>query len=529
MNSLYIVILSIAVFLLGYRFYARRLERLFGVDPQRKTPSETRFDGIDYVPAKHWTVLFGHHFASIAGAGPIIGPVIAVAVWGWGPALLWILLGTIFIGGVHDFGSLVLSVKHDGVSIGEAAQNLISHRARTIFAVFVWLSLILVVAVFAYLCGQTLASEPKIVIPSFGLIFIALLAGCLMYQLKWNQALVTVLGLGLLALLLVAGAELPLGFRPNVVFWSLILLVYSYIASVTPVQILLQPRDYLSSFLLVFGVVFGYLGLLISRPNINTPFLVAWNSSSGYLWPMMFVTIACGAISGFHCLIASGTSSKQIASEAHAKRIGYGGMVAEGIVAVMALLAVAAGISSRGELSGMLQKGGPGPIGAFGAGYGVLAKPLLAGYGGLVAMTILNAFILTTLDTATRIARYITQELFGIKNRFFATFIIVVLAGWLALSGKWNMIWPVFGASNQLVAALALLIISCWLLSRRQPTLYTLIPCLFMFITTTGALVYQLAMFLKGHNRPLAVITVALLCLALYMVFEVIKSVRTSS
>lgn len=526
MSALFIAALSILIFGLGYLFYGSRLQHLFGADPQRKTPAHTKFDGIDYVPAKHWTVLFGHHFASIAGAGPIIGPVIAVAIWGWGPALLWIVLGTIFIGGVHDYGSLMLSVKHDGFSVGEVAEGLISRKARTVFVAFIWLSLILVVAVFVYLCAQTLASEPRIVIPSLGLIFVAILVGYLLYIRKLNLVLVTILGLILLAGLLFVGARFPMGFtKQTVVFWSFILLVYCYAASVAPVHILLQPRDYLSSYLLVAGIAFGYAGLFLSRPHLNTPFFVGWNASLGYLWPMMFVTVACGAVSGFHCLIASGTSSKQLANERDAKKIGYGGMVVEGIVAVMALLAVAGGIASWEELSAIIKRS-DGPIGAFGAGYDVIARPLLGGYGGLIAITILNAFILTTLDTATRIGRYLTEELFGIKNRFLATFIIVILGGWLALSGKWNTIWPIFGASNQLVAALALLVISCWMLSRKQPTLYTLIPCLFMFITTVGALIYQFVVFSKAKDRLLAAVAVVLLALAGYVVFEVIRSLR---
>lgn len=522
MNSLFVAIAAIALFSLGYRFYSRKIERLWDVDATRKTPAIEKFDRVDFVPAKHWSVLFGHHFASIAGAAPIIGPVIAVSIWGWAPALLWIVLGTIFIGGVHDFGSLMISVRHGARSIADITATTISQRAKIVFSLFVWLTLILIIAVFVFFCAKTLTAEPKIAIPTLGLIPIAILVGFLLYRLKLNQVLATVLGLALLGGLIVLGIFFPLDLGKNAfTVWAYFLLIYAFFASVTPVNILLQPRDYLSAFLLVIGVFFGYAGLIISRPQINLPLYIGWNSSSGALWPMLFVTVACGAVSGFHSLIASGTTSKQLANEKDARKIGYGAMVMEGVVALLALLAITAGLKSQAALS--IHMANEGPIGAFSRGYAGITACLLGGFGGLVAIIVLNSFILTTLDTATRIGRYLTQEMFRFKNRYLSTMIVVVLGGLLALSGNWSKIWPIFGAANQLVAALALVVITSWLLSRNKIISYTLLPALIMLATTIAALVYQIIHYSGTRDFLLVGIAFVLLVLAVYMLGEVVR------
>lgn len=524
MSALWLIIICLGLFAVGYRFYGRRLENLWQVDANAATPAVTKFDAVDYVPARHWLVLFGHHFASIAGAGPIIGPVIACVLWGWLPALLWIVLGTIFIGGVHDFGALMTSVRQGGKSIADIADEAISRKAKIIFSGFVWLTLVLVVAVFTYFCADTFVKEPKIVLPSLGLIPVAMLVGFLIYHLRKSLALATFIGLGLLLLLLFLGNFFPITIAKNgLLIWSIILLVYCYFASILPVNILLQPRDYLSSFLLFAGVGFGYLGMIFSRPAISAPAFVSWNSRDGVLWPMLFVTVACGAVSGFHSLIASGTSSKQIASEGDARKIGYGGMIAEGIVALLAVLAVCAGLSN---INLGQQLGEIGPVRLFASGYQNLSQPLLGGLGGFIAITILNAFILTTLDTATRIGRYLTEELLGIKNRYVSTLTVVICGGSLALSGKWNKIWPAFGASNQLVAALALVVLSSWLLCKGKTMRYTIFPAIFMLVTTMAALVYQGLGYLAGKDYILLAVTLILIALAGFMLIEIIISFK---
>lgn len=529
MNSLIIVFIAGILFFLGYRFYAKKLQILWQVDTKRSTPAYSKYDSVDYIPARNWLVLFGHHFASIAGAGPIVGPVIAVMLWGWFPALLWVVIGTIFIGGVHDFGSLITSVREGGSSTADIAQYVISRRAKVLFSLFVLLALILVIAVFLWLCADTFVKEPKIVLPTLGLIPVAMLVGYFLYNLKVNTVLATIFGLVSLLGLILLSNLLPI--NNSMTFWLLVLLVYCYFASVLPVNILLQPRDYLSSFLLFFGAGAGYLGLVLSRPSMTMPYYNRWATSEGYLWPALFVTVACGAISGFHTLIASGTTSKQIANERYAKRIGYGGMVAEGLVAILAIIAVGILFNRGDDFGGILKS--MSPIGIFGKGYGLITRNIFGGYGHLIAITILNAFILTTLDTATRISRYITEELFKIKNRYLSTIFIVVVSATLAFGGKWKKLWPAFGASNQLVAALALFVLSCWLLSKKRKARITLFPAFFMLITTLASLLSQAVRYFIYKDFILFIISVLLMTLAGFMVYEVIpiifKAVKTNA
>jgi carbon starvation protein len=519
MNSLIIVCVALVAFFWAYRFYAKKLESLWHIDPKRSTPAFTKYDSVDYIPAKNWLVLFGHHFASIAGAGPIIGPVIAVTLWGWLPALFWVVLGTVFIGGVHDFGSLITSVREGGSSVADIAREAISQKAKLIFSLFVWLALILVIAVFAYLCAETFVKEPKIVLSSLGLIPVAMLIGYLLYHLRINSVLTTILGLSLLVVLIFLGNVFAI--NSTLVVWLLVLFVYCYFASVLPVNILLQPRDYLSSFLLFLGIGAGYLGLILSHPKITMPYYHHWTSSEGYLWPMLFVTIACGAVSGFHALIASGTSSKQIANERHVRRIGYGGMVAEGLVAALAIISVAILFKKGDDFSAVLKS--LTPIGLFGKGYGLVTQIILGNYGSFIAITILNAFILTTLDTATRISRYLTEELFRIKNRYLSTLLIIILSSLLAFSGKWNKIWPAFGASNQLVAALTLFVLSCWLLAKGKSVKFVILPAFFMLLTTMAALFFQITRYLKEKDIVLLTVSIFMIVLAGYMTYEVAR------
>lgn len=528
MNSLVIMIGAGVALGLGYFIYGRILEKFFEVNPDNIPPSRQYYDGVDFVPAKNWLVLFGHHFSSIAGAGPIVGPIIAIALWGWAPALIWIIFGSIFLGGVHDFASLMISIRHKAVSISSIAEDVISRRSKIIFLIFVWLALILVIAVFTSVCAQTLTSDTRTVIPCFGLIFVAVLTGYMLYWMKVKSAIATIIGLSLLLLCIILGDFFPIDLGHNAfLIWCVVLLVYSFIASVMPVQILLQPRDYLSSFLLYFGIIMGTVGIFIMRPVINTQAFCKWDAGpgGGWLWPMLFVTIACGANSGFHALVASGTTAKQLPNEISAKRIGYGAMILEAFLAVIAVIVVSAGIAPGG-LNAMLAKGGPGPISAFGAGYGEVTKTVLFGKGGLIAVLVLNSFILTTLDTSTRIARYISQELFKINNRFFATFVVVFISGFLVLTGSWNKIWPVFGASNQLVAALTFIVIASWLLCRGKSLKFVFLPALFMLLTTLAALLFQIFDSIKRRDFLLVTISLALAILAILMVSDVIAVIR---
>lgn len=535
MSSLLLVGFSLVLFAAAYRFYGRFLEKLWEISPDRKTPVSEKQDGVDYVPAKHWTILFGHHFASISGAGPILGPVIACMLWGWLPAALWIIFGSILLGGVHDFASLVLSLRHRGKSIGEITESVMGRRSKIVFSLFLWFTLILVVAVFASVTANTFVQEPAIVIPTFGLILIAFIFGFLVYRLNCHYLYATLGALVLLASLFVLGHKFPLSVTvaEPLKVWIVILLLYSFIASIIPVNFLLQPRDYLSSFILIAGLVFGYAGLFVARPAINAPAYISFTAAGqkGTLWPMMFVIIACGAISGFHSLVASGTTSKQITNERDAKKISYGGMLTEGVLSILALLCVCAGLYWNRTGSALnypeLMAGGNW-IGTFAAGYGqVTSRILNPGVGKMLAIVMINAFVLTTLDTATRITRYISQELFGdswnvkiFKNRHFATFFVVLIAGYLAF-GNWQKIWPVFGAANQLVAAIALFVAGLFLLFlRKKASLATFIPALFMFLTTITALLYQAQVFYRSKNFLLGNIALLLVVLAVFVIME---------
>lgn len=519
MSAILIGFICIVLFFLAYRFYANRITRLVGIDPTRKTPAHAKYDGVDYVPAKHWTVLFGHHFSAIAGAGPVVGPLLAVAVWGWLPSLFWIVLGTIFIGGVHDFCSLVISVRHDGKSVADISKEIISTHTRIVFLLFVWTTLILVISVFVYLCAKTFVISPDIVVPSLGLIPVALLVGILMYNLKTNQILATILGLLFLTALISLGQRFPILIKGNAqAIWGVVLLIYCYVASVLPVQILLQPRDYLASFLLFFGIIFGYMGLLLTAPRVLYPSYIGWHGSEGPLWPILFITIACGAISGFHSLIASGTSSKQLGNERDAKKIGYGAMVGEGLVAVMVVLLISTVFRDKEELGRLLKEGGP--INVFGQAFGITTKGFLGIFGTSFAIIVLNSFILTTLDAATRIGRYLTEELFKVKNRYLSTLVVVAMSGWLGLSGEWNEIWPVFGAANQLIAALALIVITGWFIIRRKPIWYTLIPTIIMLLTTIIALFLKVKEYILAGEVILLFVSSLLLIMAIFIVWE---------
>lgn len=531
MNALFIAFGVILIFYFAYRFYGSILERLFDVNKDKKTPAHYKYDGIDYVPAKNWLVLFGHHFSSIAGAGPILGPVIACAVWGWFPAILWIILGSIFFGGVHDFSSLMLSIRNDGKTIGDTTENVLGVKAKIIFSLFLWFTLILVIAVFAASAAKTLQTTPEIVLPTLGIVPVAVLIGLMIYNWKINTIISTITGLALLFGLIILGWIFPIKWTYH--GWLItLLIVYAYSASILPVNIILQPRDYLSFYILFLGLFIGYIGLVITHPVIRTPAFVSFSGSEGFLFPMMFVTIACGAISGFHSLVSSGTTSKQLGNESDAKKIGYGAMLTEGILSILAVCSVCAGLYWFGGPEGLvypeLIKSGNWIL-AFGKGYGEITKPLLGSFGIFIGITMLKTFIVTTLDTATRITRYIGTELFSekfnikfMKNPYINTLVVIGFATYLSL-GPWQNIWPVFGAANQLVAALALIVITCWLLSKNKITTYTIIPAIIMLIITISALTIQAYKFIMNKKILLFFISIILLLLSFFMIFETIS------
>jgi carbon starvation protein len=543
MNGALLLILGVVCFGLAYIFYGRYLQRLFGVDESRKTPAHTKRDGVDYVPTK-MPVLFGHHFASIAGAGPIVGPV-AAAYLGWGPVVIWIILGCIFIGAVHDFASLFLSIRHEGRSIGSVIEDYLGMPGRISFLLFSWLALVLVVAVFAVLVAKTFANTPEVATASLLFIVIAPIFGWLVNRKGASILWASLVFVPMLFVFIWVGVKFPLDLvamgicsetLQAVRIWLVVLFVYVTIASIMPVWLLLQPRDYLNSYLLYAMIVLGFVGIMVVRPEFKMPAFVGWSAINakgavGSIFPILYVTVACGACSGFHALVSSGTTSKQLDSERHIKPIGYGSMLVEGVVALMALISVAV-LSKDGYMT-MLQEGNA--INAFASGLASFSVKLglPAEVGTTFFALTISAFMLTTLDTATRLARFTWQELFlpayGQQEHsrhpqwrhFFAhalpaTLIAVAGSCVLAFSGSVWQIWPVFGASNQMLAAMTLLAVTLMLVRRKLNFWIALIPMIFMSIIT----IWALAALLKRNMGPdghilLVAATAILLLLAL--------------
>lgn len=540
MNTIIIAFVLIAWLILGYKIYGTFIEKkVVQPDKSRVTPAQELRDGIDYSPAKK-PLLFGHHFSSIAGAGPILGPLLGVLYFGWLGALLWVAIGSIFLGAVHDYTALMTSVRNRGTSLADVSKNTLGFRTKIIFSVFIWMALTLVIAVFAVVASQTLVSQPEIVIPTFGLIFIAMVLGWLIYRKNINIVAGTLLSLLVLFFLIYIGNLLPIVLPAQILgmsgqkFWFFILIIYSIFASSLPVWFLLQPRDYISTWILFLGLGLGYLGLIVAHPSLNAPAFVSFNSKGGPLWPMLFVIIACGAISGFHSLVAGGTTAKQLPDELSGKLIGYGGMVTEAalaglviFIAASALIWDPSGMESQFGFQYLMTTIGD-PIRAFATGYGKLISslPVLTlVIGTFFGMIMLNAFVLTTLDTGTRIGRFITTELLGkkvplLRNRWLASLFILVFAAVLGGTEGYNVIWPVFGASNQLVAALALIVVSSYLVGIKRPKKYTVYPAIFMLLTTLGALVYQGYNFFKSKSFLLGCLSVILIILAAIIVYE---------
>ncbi|MCT4605722.1 MAG: carbon starvation protein A [Marinisporobacter sp.] len=532
MNSLWLILVSIVIFSIAYVTYGSWLAKQWGVDPTRKTPAHTINDGVDYVPAKA-PVLMGHHFASIAGAGPIVGPI-AAAVFGWVPVMLWIIIGGIFFGGVQDYGSLFASVRHEGKSIGQIIEVNMGKNMKKLFAIFAWLTLLLVVAAFVNIVANTFVSVPAAATASVLFIFLAIAFGFFVYRKGAPIGVSSIIGVILLFACIAVGNMFPLALSKNV--WIAILLGYIFIASVTPVWILLQPRDYLNSFLLYAMLLGAVLGLIFYRPTIQLPAFTGFTAANGWnMFPMLFVVVACGAISGFHSLVGSGTTSKQMDNEADAKPVGYGGMLIECVLAVIAIITAA--YISKEKLAELAGAGGP--VNVFSDGIGVFMSKFGIDYAigkSFVALSV-SAFALTSLDTGTRLGRFIFQEFFEdptketqtiLANRFVATAITVVLGGLLAV-GSWTKIWPIFGSANQLLAALALITLAVWLKNSGRNYMMFAIPMVFMFAVTVVALLQLLKGNLVSGNYILVIFAVLLLLLAVILAVAGMKILRKPS
>ncbi len=559
MDAVLIMVLAFVGYILMYRFYGRFIGRkIFNLSNANKVPSVEFEDGKDYVPTRKG-IIFGHHFTSIAGAAPIVGPAIAI-IWGWVPAIIWIFVGTVVMGAVHDLGALVLSLRNQGKSISEITEKYVNTRTRTIFFLIVLLELLIVIAVFAIVIAVIFSIFPQAVFPVWFEIPIALALGWVIYKNGGNLVLFSCITVITMYITVIIGNYLPLvmpaiGGIPTTGVWVILLLVYAFIASTLSVTTLLQPRDYINSHqlfialgLLVIGVLAaGFTGKL----RIVAPAIQAAPEGAPSLWPFLFITIACGAISGFHSLVSSGTTSKQVAKEEEATFIGYGSMLMEGALSTLVIIAVAAGIGmayqtkDAGILTGTAAW--TAHYGSWAGATGLAAKisAFVVGASNMIAVigipkefviVIMGVFVAsfagTTLDTATRIQRYVIQELSSdlkigfFKNKYVATAFAVITAGALAFSagasGKGGLtIWPLFGATNQVLAGLALLTITIYLKKKGgMKFLVSGIPAVFMIVVTVWALIINQINYINAQNWLLTILNAAILIIAVWVVFE---------
>jgi len=547
----FVVLAVIAIFFMAYRIYGRFLSRQARLDNSIPTPACRMNDGVDFVPAKA-TLLMGQHFSAIAAAGPIVGPILACLWFGWLPALLWIILGAIFVGGVHDFSSLVASIKHKAASIAEIVKQHMSRTSYILFLIFIWFALIYVIIAFTDITAHTfktineeMAFGPGVAASSILYLIVGMVMGIVLYRFNLKLWLATTLFLPVVLLIVWIGPRLPqpiISFLADIPLkqWDVLLLIYCFIASVIPMWLLLQPRGYLGGWLLYLTILVGLSGALFGGFSIEYP---AFNidglrsiDTGKFIFPIIFITIACGACSGFHAIVSSGTTSKQLLRESDALPIGYGAMLLEGLVAVLALTTVMM-IPKGAEIL----KTDPNLIYANG----------LASYLGLAgvsfsiafpfALLAFSTFVYDTLDVCTRLARYIFQELTGWQTRvggFFAALVSLAIPFvFLMLSEEKGYIiaWPIFGTSNQLLASLTLLALSVWLIRSGKTAVYTIIPMIFMIVITLWSLILLILPFLKllpglftGVSvKPdtviLGICGIILLILSLLLIFEAIR------
>ncbi|HUF27301.1 MAG TPA: carbon starvation protein A [Gemmatimonadaceae bacterium] len=547
MSAIFLMAAGLGAFILGYLVYSKYIsERVFRLDPGFRTPAHAQEDGIDFVPTNRF-VLWGHHFTSVAGAAPIVGPAIAV-VWGWLPAFLWVVLGTVFFAGVHDAGALWASVRNRGQSIGALTESVVGKRARSLFMIVIFLLLLMVNAVFAIVIANLFVSFPSSVIPSWFVIVVALGIGYSLYRrgvpLFWPSAI----GLVLLYASMFVGDVIPVSLPGELLGlgvpaqWVLLLFAYAAIASLLPVWMLLQPRDYINGLQLFTALGIFFVAVLLANPGIVAPAINAARPADvPPIIPLLFVTIACGAISGFHGLVSSGTTSKQVDNERDVRLIGFLGATGEGALALAAIIACTAGFASLGEWQAFYSSFAAGGTSAFVQGGGAiitsgLGFPAHLGQTMLAVMAVL--FAATTMDTGVRLQRYIIQEWGSIyevpalTKRGLATLIAVGSCVALAFGAGGGagtgglIIWPLFGTTNQLLAALTLLVLSVYLLKMKRPTVYTLVPFIFLIVMTILALLVQLRGFWERSQYFLVFVDILILVATIWVALESLGALR---
>ncbi len=554
--------IALIVYWLGYRYYSRYLaEKVFGLRPDVQTPAHALNDGVDYVPTRK-AVLFGHHYASIAGLAPMLGPAVAV-IWGWLPAMLWVVLGSLLVGCVHDFGALVLSSRAKGKSIGAVAEGIIGPRAKTLFHLIIFFLVALAMGVFVFVIAflfspapdpsQAHIHFPQAVMPSFGLMAVAAIIGWLGFKKGVSWRVMT--PIGFVAVLILTWYSKSQGFldatglgdpavAPGIDGWSRILLAYAFLASVLPVWSLLQPRDFLNSLLLYVGLTGLYVGLFVMQPEFAAPAFRPNPEGAPSLVPFVFIVIACGAASGFHSLVSSGTTAKQLDKETDARAIGYGGMIGESLLGLIAVLATTAGVMNAeswqaqyanwGAVQGLGAK-----VGGFisGASTFLTALGIDRHTGASFVSVIVVSYALTSLDSATRLLRYNIEEMsetIGLKfmsNRYLSSLAAVAAIAFFAfykINGKpaGLSLWALFGTTNQLLAGLALLAVTLYLLQRGRQWWVTGIPMVFLLASTLGAMFTNVRGFLAKGEWPLFAVGSLLMVLGIWLVFEAVVVVR---
>jgi carbon starvation protein len=550
MEPIIVILLCFLAYALGYRFYAGYLSRrVFELRENAITPAHAQTDGVDYVPTNKF-VLFGHHYASITGLSPMLGPAIAV-IWGWLPALLWVVLGTLFVGAVHDFGALVLSVRAKGMSIGKVAEDVIGARAKSLFHAIIFFLVALAMGVFIHVVATLYTPDfhPEAVFPSGSLMVLAVAVGLLIYKAGFRLGPLTAVSFVLMLGLVWVAILLPKPILP-IGAWKWFLIAYCFLASVLPVWLLLQPRDYINSLLLYLGLASSYLGLFLLKPSFVAPAVRAHPQGAPPLFPFVFIVIACGAISGFHGLVSSGTTAKQLDRETHARFIGYGAMIGESVLGLLSVVACTAGFAtvdlwSQHYSSWNAAQGLGNNIGAFISGTGRFLESLgvPADLGQAFMALVVVSFALTTLDSATRLLRFNISEIgdtLGVRvlgNRVVASLLACGAIGLFAFYKVGDrpaglILWELFGTTNQILGALTLLAITVYLMRRRKPIIYTLIPMAFMLVSTVTAMVMKIAQFYREGHWLLLALGGVILVMAVWLTCEAavrIKKIRAEA
>ena len=545
MSSILIVLFGLVGFCFGWFVYSKFIaEKIYQLDPNYQTPAHRFEDGVDFVPTNKF-VLWGSHFTAVAGAAPIVGPAIAV-YWGWAPALLWVTLGSIFFAGVHDFGALWASNRHDAKSIGALSESIVSTRVRSVMMVIIFLLLVLVNAMFGTIIANDMVIYPESVFPAWAAIPVAIAIGVLIRR-KFNLLLISIIGVAILYFTIYIGSNMPmalpgdifgLGERGN---WIILLYVYAGIASMLPVWLLLQPRDYINGAQLVLGLIILYSAVLLTMPNVAAPMFNDVVEGTPPLWPILFVTIACGALSGFHGIVSSGTSAKQLNNEKDARFVGYLGALGEGSLALITIVAVTGSLYAATAAGGWNElypslSGGPADGGFITGGALLISNGW--GFSQSFSQTMLAVMVVlfagTTMDAGLRLTRYIIQEwgniyeISPLKNNYISTLVAVgacLLLAFGVSNGNYpgdggTLIWPVFGATNQILASMTLIVLSVYLIKLGRPARYLLTPMIFILLMAIWASVWYVMDYVSRGQWILVAIQVAVMVSAVFIILE---------